>query len=136
VRDMPEPTSLPAELVDQLLEGAPATWLLGEPADVLATDLALCHPALAPQEIRATVSPTTLPAAWRLTVVTHDRVGLLAATAGALAFHGLSLTSASAASWPDLGLALQCVTAVDPDGRERLPADWDDIGKSLRAALA
>ena len=136
VRKLLEPTTLPDPLVDALLDGASVTWLLAEPAEVLAGDLALCHPALGDEEIRATVKPTTQPASWRLSVVAHDRPGLLAATAGALAGHGLTLTGAAAVSWPELDLALQCVTAADPDGRDRLPAEWDDIGKTLRAALA
>ena len=135
VRDLLAPTTLPPSLIDQLLAGASMTWLLSEPADVLAGDLALCHPALNPSEIRASARPTTDRASWRLTVVIGDRPGLLAATAGVLASHGLTLTSASAATWPELGLALQCVIAVDPDGRERFDSDWDEIGKSLRAAL-
>jgi len=135
VRDLLAPTTLPVDLVDQLLAGASMTWLLSEPAEVLAGDLALCHPTLFPAEIRASVHPTTERASWRLTVVAKDRPGLLAATAGVLAFHGLSLTSASAATWPELELALQCVIAIDPDGRERFETDWDEMGKSLRAAL-
>src|SRR4051812_35997155 len=110
------------------------TWLLSEPADVLAADLALCHPSLRAGEVRASVKSTTDRASWRLTVVTSDRPGLLAGTAGVLGFHGLTITSASAATWPTLGLALQCVIAVDPDGRERFDTDWDEIGKGLRAA--
>src|SRR5258706_164897 len=66
---------------------------------------------------------------------TRDRPGGLAATAGVMSFHGLALTSASAATWPELELALQCVIAIGPDGRERFDADWDEVGKSLRAAL-
>jgi hypothetical protein len=135
VRDLLAPTTLPAELIDHLLAGASMTWLLSEPPEVLAGDLALCHPTLLPNEVRASVRPTTDRAAWRLTVVTKDRPGLLAATAGVLGFHGLSLTSASAATWPDLELALQCVLVVDPDGRERFDSDWDEVGKTLRAAL-
>jgi len=136
VRELLAPTTLPGPLVDALLDGASVTWLLGDAAGVLAGDLALCHPPLGPSEIRATVNPTTEPASWRLAVVAHDRPGLLAATAGALAWHRLSLTSAAIVSWPDLDLALQRVTACDAEGRERLPSDWDDIGKTLRAALA
>jgi predicted amino acid-binding ACT domain protein len=128
-------TTLPEPLVDQLVDGAPMSWLLGEPAEALAADLALCWPALGPGEVRASVKPTTDRSAWRLTVVANDRPGLLAATAGVLASHGMSLTSGSTASWPDLGLALQCVVAADPAGGERLPSEWDDLGKSLRASL-
>ena len=134
VRDLLAPTSLPAPLVDDLLAGASMTWLLSEPAEVLAADLALCHPSLRAGEVRASVKSTTDRSSWRLTVVASDRPGLLAGTAGVLGFHGLTITSASAATWPELGLALQCVIAVDPEGRERFDTDWDEIGKGLRSA--
>jgi hypothetical protein len=136
VRELLAPTTLPAPLVDALLDGATVTWLLGEPADVLAGDLAMCHPPLGPDEVRATIKAVTEPEAWRVAVVAHDRPGLLAATAGVLAWHGLSLTSAAIVSWPELDIALQCVTAVDTGDHDRLPGDWDDIGKTLRAGLA
>src|ERR1700730_15063922 len=85
VRALLAPTSLPDQLVDDLLAEASAIWLMGETAEVLAGDLVLCYPALAPEEVRATALPTGSPNAWRLTVAAHDRPGLLAGLAGALA---------------------------------------------------
>ncbi|MDQ1396994.1 MAG: hypothetical protein QOG64_2253 [Acidimicrobiaceae bacterium] len=135
VRDLLGATSLPDALVDDLLGEASAAWLMGEPAEVLAGDLALCHPPLAPEEVRAVVKPTSAEAGWRVCVVAHDRPGLLAGTAGALATSGLTITGASATLWPDLGLALLSVTTVHPDGVEVASSDWDVVGERLQAVL-
>ena len=129
-----EGTSLPGPLVDELVGGASTLWLMGEPADVLAGDLVLCHPALGPGEVRARVLPTAEPATWRVGVVTRDRPGLLAATAAALAAEGLSIVSASATTWPGPALALQRVAAARPDGRAE--PNWDAVGARLRRGLS
>jgi predicted amino acid-binding ACT domain protein len=135
VRELLAATSLPQALVDDLLAQASPVWLMGEPAEVLAGDLVLCHPPLAPDEVRAAVKPTDSAGAWRLSVVAHDRPGLLAAVAGALAGAGLSITGASASVWPERGLALQRVTAVRPAREAQVDEDWDLIGEQLRAAV-
>jgi len=135
IQDLLVGTTLPAPLIEELLRGASNVWLLGEPAEVIAGDLALCHPPLGPAEVRATVLPTWDPGIWRLGVVAHDRSGLLAGTAGALAGHGLSILSASVNTWPSPGLALQRVVATRPEGTPPEPPDWDAVGSDLRAAL-
>ena len=135
VRDLLSTTSLPEDLVDGLLAQASAAWLLGESAPTLAADLALCHPVLGPEEVRAVVQPTTLPGTWRLCVVAHDRPGLLAGIAGAVAIHGLTITSVSASLWADRGMALMAVTANHPEGIELGRTEWDGIGEQLQAAL-
>src|SRR5581483_193117 len=95
VRDLLATTSLPGALVDELLEQASAAWLVGEPAEALAADLALCHPPLADAEVRAVVHPTAAPGTWRVCIVAEDRPGLLARAAGVLAAGGLTVLSAS-----------------------------------------
>lgn len=135
VRQLLAPTSLPATLVDELLAQASAIWMMGEPAEVLAGDLVLCHPALAPFEVRAVAKATGRPSAWRLTVASHDRPGLLAELAGALAEQRLSITDASATVLPAQGVALQRVTAIHADGKALQRADWDRVGARLQAVL-
>jgi predicted amino acid-binding ACT domain protein len=135
VRELLAATSLPASLVDDLLEQASAVWLMGEPAEVLAGDLVLCHPLLGAEEVRATVKPTDAPGTWRLSVVAHDRPGLLAAVAGALASAGLSIVDAAASVWPEMGLALQRVTIVHPGGQPLPDEDWEGIGDRLSAVV-
>lgn len=135
VKELLSATTLPPSLVDELLEQASPVWLMGEPAEVLAADLVLCHPPLGPEEVRAAVKPTDVPGTWRLSVVAHDRPGLLAAVAGALTSAGLSIAGASASVWPEMGLALQRVTAVHPGPDPLTEREWEAIGGHLRAAV-
>jgi predicted amino acid-binding ACT domain protein len=135
VRALLAPTSLPDQLVDDLLAEASAIWLMGESAEVLASDLVLCHPPLAPEEVRAVAKPTASPSAWRLTVAGHDRPGLLAGLAGALADQQLSIVDATATVLPGPGIALQRVTAVHAEGRLMEQADWEAVGLRLQAVL-
>jgi predicted amino acid-binding ACT domain protein len=135
VRELLNATTLPAALVDDLLEQASAVWLMGEPAEVLAADLVLCHPPLGENEVRAAVKATDRPGTWRLSVVAHDRPGLLAAVAGALASAGLSILDATASVWPEGGLALQRVTATHHGAEKPDEADWETIGARLQAAV-
>src|SRR4051794_41869486 len=121
VRDLLSATTLPPDLVDDLLGEASAAWLLGESACTLAGDLALCHPPLGKAEVRAVVQPTTVPGTSRLCVVANDRPGLLAGIAGAVAIHGLTITAVSATLWPGRGLALMAGTARPPGGPEPGP---------------
>lgn len=123
-------TSMPSALVDELLDGASASWLMGDPATALATDLALCHPPLRPNEVRAQVMPTEAPDVWRLGLVTHDRPGLLAAVAGALALEDVSILSVACNTWPERGLALERLFVTNPGA-----LDWDSLGERLRSAV-
>ena len=135
VRALLGATSLPEPLVDEMLAGVSAVWMIGEPAEALAGDLVLCHPPLGEDEVRAVVRPTANPRAWRLTVVAPDRPGLLAGLAGALADRHLSITEASATVLAGPGVALQRVTAVGPGGLLMGQDDWDALGRRLQAVL-
>ena len=131
VRELLAGTSLPADLVRSLIEGASPLWLLGQSAEQVASDLALCHPALGPDEVRVIVHPLAEPRDHKVSVVAPDRPGLLAGTAGALAAAGLTIRAAAASSWPSMDLALQrvLVEAPVPD------VAWDAVGDDLRRAL-
>jgi len=129
--DLLASTTLPADLATELIAGAPALWLASNTSAVLAGDLALCHPALKPAEVRARCAPYADGSSWRLTVAAHDRPGLLADTAASLASRQHSVLTASVATWVDLDLALHAVTVAG-----RLPADDElaAIGAGLRAS--
>ena len=129
LRRLLDRTTLPTTLVEDLVRDAPDLWLTSNSSSVLAADLALCHPALGPSEVRARGVPFVHRSSWRLTVVAHDRPGLLADTAGALASAGHSVTMASVATWSDLDIALHSLTVAGPlpDGET-----LDAIGRSLR----
>ena len=104
--------------------------MMSERPSVLAGDLALCFPPLAPGEVRAVARPLETPGASRLTVVAEDRTGLLADSAGVLAAEGLSVTSASAATWTAEGIALHALTFEPSSTMAR--DNWDALGRRLR----
>jgi UTP:GlnB (protein PII) uridylyltransferase len=104
---------------------------MSEPPTVLAGDLALCHPKLKRGEVRAVARPVAESSAVRLTVVAHDRPGLLADSAAVLAGHGLSVSAASAGTWSRSGLAIHALTLAP-----KTPIDdeaWARLGADLRA---
>lgn len=122
-------TTMPADVAGRLTSGAPALWLTSNTPGVLATDLALCHPPLAPEEVRARGVPFADGSAWRLTVVAHDRRGLLADVAAALAGQGYPIMAASVATWSTMGIALLSLKLSGP-----LPATAElaAVGEQLR----
>jgi alpha-beta hydrolase superfamily lysophospholipase/predicted amino acid-binding ACT domain protein len=128
LRSLLEATTIPTDLADVLVREAPALWLRSDAVAVLGADLALCHPPLGPEEVRARVSTDAL--AWRLTVVAHDRPGLLADTARALAGEGLSIAAASVASWDDHDLALHSISVLGPPPK---PSVLRRLGDQLRS---
>ena len=123
-------SSLPPGVAEALLNDVSELWLLSAEAEVLAGDLAHCHPQLGPDEVRASVRPAS--GAFRLTVVARDRPGLLAATAGALASRGLSVLAASVTTWPARDLALQGITFVGGPGQ----TGHDEVIADVMGALA
>lgn len=136
VRTLLGGTSLPDALVDELLDQATATWLMGERAEVLAADLALCHPPLAADEVRAIALPTAGPdVSWRLGLLAQDRPGLLARAAGALSIAGLDISSASGTTFAGRGQALLRLHARRINGADLDLQQWEDLGEHLRAAV-
>lgn len=127
-------TTLPRRVVSRLLAGVSPLWVLSAPPNVLAADLALCHPRLEPDEVRAVARPIVSTDTHRLTVVGADRPGLLADTAAVLASENVWIASASVTTWPDERLALHAMTvssnvAIDD-------ARWEQIGERLRDVAA
>jgi len=134
VRALLAGTSLPDDLVDSLLEGASPLWLLGQAPEQVAADLALCHPPLRSGEVRVIAHPLGDGSGHKVSVVTPDRPGLLAGSAGALAGSGLTITAAAASTWAQAGLAVQRLV-VEP-AAPGPPIDWEPVGARLRASLA
>jgi [protein-PII] uridylyltransferase len=124
---------VPDDVATELVNGLAGMWLLNEPAELLADELACCHPALAPGEVRVAVRP--VEAHWRITVVAPDRPGLLAATAGALAGRGLSVETAGLTTWPNRRMAMQGLTVEDPHGRTWSDKGWAEVADDLRNAV-
>lgn len=117
-----------------LLRDAPPLWLMSESAGTLAGDLALCHPKLRSDEVRAVARPIEGSQAVRLTVVASDRRGLLADSAAVLASNRLSVLDASAATWPSRGLALHSFVVESMETFDK--AAWTRLGEDLRAMVA
>ncbi len=131
LRELLAQTPMPADQCERLLAEASPLWLMSEEERTLAMDLALCMPALEKGEVRAVVRPVRGSEDMRLTVVAHDRPGLLADTAAIVAGEGLSIQGATAVTWPRMGMAMHALT-LRPDelfGLER----WEVIGERLRA---
>ncbi len=129
LRSLLRGTKIPARVVTRLLGAASPLWMMSERPSVLAGDLVLCHPPLAPDEVRAVARPLEDLAVYRVTVVAADRPGLLADTAAALSEQRLTVLSASVSTWTDSDIALHSLTVrsaavTDPD--------WDGVGQRLR----
>jgi len=58
LRELLEPTTLPADLVGEMLSDTNTLWLLGAPDELVAGELVLCHPPLGAGEVRAVVNQT------------------------------------------------------------------------------
>jgi len=122
-------TTVPDDVAKALLAGASPLWLSSDNAVQLAEDLALCHPPLKRAEVRARA--VSGEDGWRLTVVAHDRNGLLADTAAILSAADYSVRGASVATWTELDLALHAISVAGP-----APSDekLDELGGALRKA--
>jgi hypothetical protein len=123
-------------MVNELLNHVSAAWLLGEPAEVVAADLALCHPPLGRDEVRAVAWPTDAPGVHRLTVVSHDRPGQLVRLAGALTEQGVFILGGSASA---LSMGGSAAVPADRVAIQRLSvtgsSQWEAIGARLRDIL-
>lgn len=128
-------TSVPAAFVEELLDRAPELWLLGESPDVIAADIAFCHPLLGPGEVRVGVSTTQVIGTARVSVLARDRGGLLATTTGTLAGCGLSILQAAAITWPHRGWALQRVLVGDPHAGSTAGIEPELVRARLGAAV-
>ncbi len=122
-------TTMPDDVAASLLADASPLWLSSDTATQLAEDLALCHPPLNAAEVRARA--VAVEEGWRLTVVAHDRKGLLADTAEILAQMNYSVRAASVATWAAFDIALHSMTLAGdaPDD-----AQLETLGMHLRAA--
>ena len=122
-------TTVPAKAVRPLLADVSPMWVLSAPPPTLASDITLCHPPLEPDEVRAVARPVG-PETHRLTVVAHDRPGLLANTASILASEDIRVESASVMTWPKQKLALHSLRVRCDDILDE--QRWAAIGDRLQ----
>ncbi len=87
-------------LLDRIVH-APTTYVLAhEPAELLE-HARLIEPAPHGRKVRVTVQPTRTPGQYILNAACRNRRGLLSRLSGVLADEGISVVSASLATWPD-----------------------------------
>jgi pimeloyl-ACP methyl ester carboxylesterase/glycine cleavage system regulatory protein len=129
-----EGTHLSKREVKALVESAAPLWLLSESAAALASDLVLCRPTLQKGEIRALARHIESSTLVRVTIAARDRRGLLADSAAVLTASGLSISNASAATWPRQHLALH--SFIVGGGFQFDDAAWDALGERLRTMVA
>lgn len=128
--DLIKGSRLPQRPTRAMLRAAPPLWLMSESAALLVGDLALCHPRLNPNEVRAIARPIEESSSVRLTIVTADRKGLLADSAAVLSANNLSISHASAATWGRQNIALHSFNVSN--GAELDEASWNALGDDLR----
>jgi Kef-type K+ transport system membrane component KefB/predicted amino acid-binding ACT domain protein len=116
------------EGVRDRIRTAPRSYVLRQPARVLARHAELLRPPLHDREARVHVS-SDQPGTWWIDVAAPDRHGLLAAVTGVLADHGLDLAEAVVATWPD-GSALESFRALGGDEPDAVA-----LARDMREAL-
>ncbi len=120
--------------IQTLLGAAPPLWLLSDSAAALAGDLLLSRPRLKREEVRALARRIENSTLVRITIVAHDRRGLLADSAAVLATSSLSIAEASASTWTKERMALHAFTVAG--GAHFDAAAWDELGERLRRMVA
>jgi predicted amino acid-binding ACT domain protein len=133
LRELLEETTMPRAVVSQMLDDVSPLWVMSEPPEVLAADLALCHPRVAAGEVRAVARELPEDNMFRLTVVARDRRGFLADTAAVLSAAGVTVETASVMTWPSRRLALHALTVRSHGDMDA--ARWSAIGDRLRATV-
>jgi len=115
---------------------APRSYLLDHDAADVARHAVFLEPLPHRDEVRVGVDPGE-SGTWRIEVAARDRAGLLAMVAGALADHGLDITAASVATWPDGGVldAFIVHRAAYPMGAPTPDADTPPDGDALEHAI-
>lgn len=125
-----------ASRVDELLDDAPEPWWLSADDNALVADVSLLAPPLGAAEVRLRIgAPPEGSQAWELSIVAHDRPGLLGLTADVVAQHELSIVHARIASWAHEQTALQRVSVVPVKVPLSGEPEWTFIGQALRTAL-
>jgi [protein-PII] uridylyltransferase len=100
-----------------------------------AAHVGLVSPPPAPDEVRTHIAPGRSPGTHLVAVGARDRVGLLAATAGAFALSGLTILAAQAFTTSE-GVALDVFDVGRAFEDEVDEARWERFRTNLREALA
>jgi [protein-PII] uridylyltransferase len=112
----------------------PRQYLLSVDPQRAARDFHLVAAPLEALEVRTAAQAGTRPATYGLTVVAHDRPGLLARIAGALALSGLSILTAQVFTTED-GVAVDLFEVEGAFEAEVGEERWRQFRHALRKAI-
>ena len=124
----------PVEAIDLHLRRLPASYLLSTDPPTIDRHLALIARAAA-REDRTALYRDTQSGVERLTVVTPDRPGILAAVAGTLAVYSVSVLGGVAYTRDD-GVAIQVFFVGDALGHGLDERRWERVQAAVPQALA
>ena len=99
-------------LIDRITH-APTTYVLAHEPAMLLEHARLIEPAPHGRKVRVTVQPTQRRGEYMVNVACRNRRGLLSRLSGAFTDAGLSVVSASLATWPDDSVLDTFVVASD-----------------------
>lgn len=112
---------LPAQVVREHLEAAPARYLLAQDPEAIARHIRMVETRPQRHEVRIHADPGDAPRAWTLHLAFLDRRGALASVAGALADCNVGVDQAFVSTWRD-GVAIDVFKVVAPDD-----VDWGAV---------
>jgi Kef-type K+ transport system membrane component KefB len=115
--------------VRERIDKAPRAYVLAVGPEDLAAQAALCEPPPSADAVRVMVTANGAPHHWRISLVAHDRAGLLAAESSVFVKRELDVTSATVATWRD-GCALGTFTVLASD-----KPDADELEAEIVAEL-
>jgi [protein-PII] uridylyltransferase len=120
--------------VEWFLRQMPRSYLLGVLPERAIRHFHLVHPTPGAFDMRTQAEPGDRPGTYGLTVVAHDRPGLLAKIAGALALSGLSILSAQVFTTED-GVAVDLFEVEGAFEEEIDEERWRRFRSTLRKGL-
>ncbi|MGH2739784.1 MAG: bifunctional uridylyltransferase/uridylyl-removing protein GlnD [Actinomycetota bacterium] len=120
--------------VERYLERAPRAYVLAVDPERAAENYHLLEPELDATEVRITNHPGRRPATHDVTILAHDRPGLLAKIAGALSLSGLNILTAEAFTTED-GVAIDLFGVEAAFKGEIDEERWDRVRADLRKAI-
>jgi [protein-PII] uridylyltransferase len=112
---------LPAQVVREHLEAAPARYLLAQDPEAIARHIRMVETRPQRHEVRLHADPGDAPRTWTLHLAFLDRHGALASVAGALADCDVGVDQALVSTWRD-GVAIDVFKVVAPDD-----VDWGAV---------
>ncbi|MFN2543654.1 MAG: bifunctional uridylyltransferase/uridylyl-removing protein GlnD [Actinomycetota bacterium] len=120
--------------VERFLATMPRSYLLSVQPERAIRHFHLVQPPPTSLDVRSQAEPGDRPGTYRLTVVAHDRPGLLSRIAGALALSGLSILSAQVFTTED-GVAVDLFEVEGAFEDDIDEERWRRFRTTLRKAL-